>query len=65
MKALVIWFAALGVLLSFLGLLVGAQERRAARTVDPVIYTEALEPELPTVSETQPDILQSLPALTF
>jgi hypothetical protein len=29
------------------------------------LSTEALEAELPTVPETRPDVLETLPALTF
>ena len=65
MKALLIWFAALGVLLSLLGLWAGAHERRAARPVDSSIYTETMEPELPGAPETQPDPFETIPTLTF
>lgn len=65
MKALLIWFGTLAVLLSVLGLLVGAQERRPSRPAEPSIYTDALEPELPTATETQLDVFETHPALTF
>ena len=63
MKGLLIWFATLGVLLSLLGFWAGAHERGAGRPVSD--YTEAMEPELPTNPETQPDPLDTIPALTF
>ncbi len=63
MKGLLIWFATLGVLLSLLGFWAGAHERGAASPVS--IYTDAAEPELPAVPETQPDPLDTIPALTF
>ncbi len=63
MKGLLIWFATLGVLLSLLGFWAGAHERGAASPVSS--YTDAAEPELPAVPETQPDPLDTIPALTF
>ena len=63
MKGLLIWFAMLGVLLSLLGFWAGAHERGAASPVSS--YTDAAEPELPAVPETQPDPLDTIPALTF
>lgn len=63
MQVLLIWFATLGVLLSLLGFWAGAHERGAARPVS--IYTDAMEPQLPGVPETQPDPLDTIPALTF
>ncbi len=65
MKAIVFWFATLGLVLSLLGLWVGAQERRASRPAGSSVYTEALEPELPAVSEVEPDPFETIPALTF
>jgi len=63
MKGLLIWFATLGVLLSLLGFWAGAHERGAASPVSS--YTDAAEPDLPAVPETQPDPLDTIPALTF
>ena len=63
MKGLLLWFATLGVLLSLLGFWAGAHERGAARPVSS--YTDAVEPPLPDVPETQPDPLDTIPALTF
>ncbi|OGL17265.1 MAG: hypothetical protein A3G97_07745 [Candidatus Rokubacteria bacterium RIFCSPLOWO2_12_FULL_69_21] len=63
MKGLLIWFATLGVLLSLLGFWAGAHERGAASPVSS--YTDAAEPELPAVPETQPDPLDTIPALAF
>ena len=63
MKGLLIWFATLGVLLSLLGFWAGAHERGAASPVSS--YTDAVEPELPAVPETQPDPLDTIPALAF
>ena len=63
MKGLLIWFATLGVLLSLLGFWAGAHERGAASPVSS--YTDAAETELPAVPETQPDPLDTIPALAF
>lgn len=64
MKGLLIWFGTLGLLLSLLGIW-GAYAGRAARSVDPSIYTEAMEPELPAIPEVQPDTPETGPAFTF
>ncbi len=65
MKGLLIWFAMLAVLLSLFGLWAGAQERRAARSVDPSVYTDTMEPELPAIGESQPEAADTGSALTF
>ncbi len=65
MKELLIWFAMLAALLSLFGLWAGAQERRAARSVDPSVYTDTMEPELPAIAESQPEAAETGPALTF
>ena len=65
MKALLIWFATLGLVLSFLGFLAVAHERRAVNPVDPSIYTNTIEPELPAIPEAQPEAPEIGPALTY
>ena len=65
MKGLLIWFAMLAVLLSLFGLWAGAQERRAARSVDPSVYTDTMEPELPAIAESRPEPAETGPAFTF
>lgn len=65
MKGLLIWFAMLAVLLSLFGLWAGAHERRASRSVDPSVYTNTMEPELPAIAESQPEAAETGSALTF
>ena len=65
MKGLLVWFAMLGVLLSLLGLWAGAHERRASRSVDPSVYTNTMEPELPAIAESRAEAAETGSALTF
>ena len=65
MKAFVIWLATLGLLLSLFGLWVGAHERRASKPASSSLYTDTVEPELPTLSEVAPEVPETIPAITF
>ena len=65
MKGLLIWFAMLAALLSLFGLWAGAQERRASRSVDPSVYANTMDPELPAIAESQPVAAEMGSALTF
>ena len=65
MKGLLIWFAMLAALLSLFDLWAGAHERRASRSVDPSVYANTMDPELPAIAESQPVAAETGSALTF
>lgn len=53
LKALLLWFGALGLFLSLLGLLGAPGERSRSGTTEPSTYSEPMIPELPTAPESQ------------
>ncbi len=65
LTALVLWFGALGLFLSVLGLLGAPGERSRSGRTEPSTYSEPTIPELPTAPESQDEGFQNIPALTF
>jgi len=64
MKILLAWVGALALVLSLL-LWVSAQERLATSPVEPSIYTEAPEAELPAAPDIPPGAVEVTPVITF
>lgn len=64
MKVLVLWFGTLGVLLSLLGLMGATGEWSLSGGAESSTYSEPMDPDLPTATESQAETFPSIPALT-